>query len=75
MITEMIALLRDEFVQELPATHETLAQWQAVPAQPPAEVEDMMSLLERFKQAVETVGFEGLGAYLAVIQNFSQKLV
>lgn len=75
MITEMVALLRDEFVQELPATRETLAQWQTVPAQPPAAVEDMMSLLERFKQAVETVGFEGLGAYLAVIQNFSQKLV
>ena len=74
MIADMTALLRDEFAQELPATRDTLAQWQTVPAQPPAGVADMLSLLERFTQAVETVGFEGLGAYLQVIQKFTQHL-
>jgi chemotaxis protein histidine kinase CheA/ActR/RegA family two-component response regulator len=75
MIADMTALLRDEFAQELPAVHDALAQWQAAPAQPPAGVEDILSLLERFAQAVETVGFEGLGAYLAVIQTFTLQLV
>ena len=74
MIADMTALLRDEFAQELPATRDTLVQWQAEPAQMPAGVADMLSLLERFRQAVETVGFEGLGAYLSVIQTFTQNL-
>jgi chemotaxis protein histidine kinase CheA/ActR/RegA family two-component response regulator len=74
MITDMLELLRDEFTQEVPATRDTLAQWQTAPAQPPAGVADMLSLLERFTQAVETVGFEGLASYLAVIQNFTQQL-
>ena len=74
MIAEMTALLRDEFAQELPATRDTLAQWQTAPTQPPEGVADMLSLLERFMQAVETVGFEGLAAYLSVIQTFTQQL-
>ena len=74
MIADLTALLRDEFAQELPDTRETLAQWQAEPAQPPAGVADLLSLLERFTQAVQTVGFDGLGAYLSVIQTFTQQL-
>ena len=75
MTAQMISLLRDEFAQEVPATRDTLAQWQAAPEQPPAGVADMLSLLGRFTQAVETVGLEGLGAYLAVIQTFTQQLL
>jgi chemotaxis protein histidine kinase CheA/ActR/RegA family two-component response regulator len=75
MITDMLALLRDEFTQEVSATRDTLAQWQATPEQPPAGVADMLSWLERFTQALQTVGFEGLGAYLAVIQSFAQQLL
>ena len=75
MITEMTALLHDELAQELPATRETLAQWQAAPDQVPAGVADMLSLLKRFTQAVETVGFEGLGQYLSYIQIFTQQLI
>jgi chemotaxis protein histidine kinase CheA len=74
MINDMIELLRDEFAQELPVTRETLAQWQATPAQLPAGVPDMLSLLERFTQAVQTVGMDGLGAYLLAIQTFTQQL-
>jgi chemotaxis protein histidine kinase CheA/ActR/RegA family two-component response regulator len=74
MIADMTALLRDEFAQELPATRDTLALWQTAPAHPPAGVVDMLSLLGRFTQAVETVGFEGLAAYLQVIQKFTQHL-
>ena len=74
MIADMTALLRDEFAQEWPATRDTLAQWQAAPAQPPEGVADMLSLLERFTQAVQTVGFDGLGAYLQVIHTFTQHL-
>jgi chemotaxis protein histidine kinase CheA/ActR/RegA family two-component response regulator len=75
MITEMTALLHDEFAQELPATRETLAQWKAAPDQVPTSVADMLSLLKRFTQAVETVGFEGLGCYLSHIQVFTQQLI
>jgi chemotaxis protein histidine kinase CheA/ActR/RegA family two-component response regulator len=75
MITEMTALLHDEFAQELPATRETLAKWKAAPDQVPASVADMLSLLKRFTQAVETVGFEGLAHYLSHIQVFTQQLI
>lgn len=75
MITEMTALLHDEFAQELSTTRETLAQWKAAPHQVPDGVADMLSLLERFTQAVETVGYEGLGRYLSYIQAFTQQLI
>jgi chemotaxis protein histidine kinase CheA/ActR/RegA family two-component response regulator len=74
MISVMTELLRSEFEQELPTTRDILSHWQIAPSQLPTGLADMMSLLERFKQAVETVGFEGLGAYLGVIQNFIEKL-
>jgi chemotaxis protein histidine kinase CheA/ActR/RegA family two-component response regulator len=75
MINAMMELLRDEFAQELPATRDTLAQWQATPSQPPESVADMLSLLERFTQAVQTVGMEGLASYLLVIESFTQELL
>ena len=75
MINAMIELLRDEFAQELPATRDTLAQWQATPNQPPESVADMLSLLERFTQAVQTVGMEGLASYLLVVESFTQELL
>jgi chemotaxis protein histidine kinase CheA/ActR/RegA family two-component response regulator len=75
MINDMIELLRDEFAQELPATRDTLATWQATPSQPPEGVADMLSLLERFTQAVQTVGMEGLASYLMAIQSFTQELL
>ena len=75
MINDMIELLRDEFAQELPATRETLALWQSTPLMPSDAVKDMLSLLERFAQAVQTVGMDGLAAYLKLIQNFTQQLL
>ncbi len=75
MINAMMELLRDEFAQELPATRETLAQWQSTPLLPSDGVKDMLSLLERFAQAVQTVGLDGLAAYLNLIENFTQQLL
>ena len=74
MIQAMMELLRDEFAQELPATRDTLVQWRATPAKPPEGLADMLSLLERFTQAVQTVGMEGLASYLLLIQTFTQNL-
>ena len=71
----MMELLRDEFAQELPATRETLAQWQNAPLLPSDGVKDMLTLLERFAQAVQTVGLDGLAAYLNHIQSFTQQLL
>ena len=75
MINAMMELLRDEFAQELPATRETLAQWQSTPLLPSDGVKDMLSLLKRFAQAVQTVGLDGLAAYLNLIENFTQQLL
>ncbi|MFM2448789.1 MAG: hypothetical protein RIS44_1239 [Pseudomonadota bacterium] len=71
----MLALLRDEFSQEVSSTRDTLAQWQATPSQPPAGVADVLSLLERFTQAVGTVGLDGLAAYLTAVHTFAQHSV
>ncbi len=74
MVTDMIELLHDEFVQEVPATRATLAKWQAAPDQLPEGVEDMLSLLERFTQAVQTVGFDGLGTFLQAVHHVAQQV-
>lgn len=75
MINDMIALLRDEFAQEVPATRDTLALWQATPAACPEGVADLLSLFERFTQAVQTVGMDGLAAYLQLLHQFTEQLL
>ena len=75
MIKDMIELLRGELAQEVPATLDTLALWQMDPSRPPEGVADMVSLLGRFRQAVETVGLEGLAGYLLLIQQFTESLL
>ncbi len=75
MINAMMELLRDEFAQELPATRKTLAAWRATPNQPPQTIDDMLSLFERFSQAVQTIGMDGLAGYLLLIQTFTHELV
>ena len=75
MINAMMELLRDEFAQELPATRKTLAVWRATPNQPPESIADMLSLFERFSQAVQTIGMDGLAGYLLLIQNFTHELI
>ena len=75
MINAMMELLRDEFAQELPATRKTLAEWRSAPDQPPQSIADMLSLFERFSQAVQTIGMDGLAGYLQLIQSFTHALV
>lgn len=71
----MMELLRDEFAQELPATRKTLAVWLDTPNQPPETIADMLSLFERFSQAVQTIGMDGLAGYLLLIQTFTHELI
>ncbi len=75
MINAMMELLREEFAQELPATRKTLAVWRATPNQPPESIADMLSLFERFSQAVQTIGMDGLAGYLLLIQTFTHELI
>jgi chemotaxis protein histidine kinase CheA/ActR/RegA family two-component response regulator len=75
MINDMMDLLRDEFSQELPATRKTLAEWRSTPNQPPETIADMLSLFERFSQAVQTIGMDGLAGFLSLIQTFTHQLV
>ena len=74
MINAMMELLREEFAQELPATRKTLASWRLAPSSPPDTLAEMLSLLERFTQAVQTVGMQGLASYLQLIQSFTHEL-
>ena len=69
MINEMIGVLRSEFAQDVPATEQTLVQWQQTPLQPPPGVSDMLSLQDRFILAVESVGLLGLSAFLALVRD------
>ena len=71
----MIELLRAEFAQDVPTAKETLAQWEMTPASPPPGVIDMISLLARFAQAVETVGLHGLAGYLMLVSHFTDGLL
>ena len=71
----MIELLRAEFAQDVPTAKETLAQWELTPARPPPGVIDMISLLARFAQAVETVGLHGLAGYLMLVSHFTDSLL
>lgn len=75
MITDMIELLREEFAQEAPATRETLTHWQKQPMLVPEGAADMLSLFDRFTQAVQTVGLDGLAAYLQLIHQFAGQLM
>ena len=71
----MIELLRAEFAQDVPTAKETLAQWEMTPANPPPGVIDMISLLARFAQAVQTVGMHGLAGYLILVSHFTDSLL
>ena len=71
----MIDLLRAEFAQDVPTAKETLAQWEMTPATPPPGVVDMISLLARFAQAVQTVGMHGLAGYLMLVSHFTEGLL
>jgi chemotaxis protein histidine kinase CheA/ActR/RegA family two-component response regulator len=74
MINAMMELLREEFAQELPATRKTLALWRSTPNHPPESIAEMLSLFERFTQAVQTIGMDGLAGYLQFIQTFAHEL-
>lgn len=65
----MLDLLRAELAQEVPAAQEALIQWQASPLTPPDGLVDLVMLLERFAQAVTTVGLDGLATYLLLLKG------
>lgn len=75
MVNDMMELLREEFAQELPATRKTLETWRASPNQLPGTIADMLSLFDRFTQTVQTIGMDGLAAYLHFVQNTAHELV
>ncbi len=71
----MIDLLRAEFAQDVPTAKEALAMWDLTPADPPPGVLDMVSLIARFTQAVESVGLQGFAGYLVLIGQFTDSLL
>ncbi len=74
MINDMIEVLRSEFAQDVPATEQTLFEWQQSPLEPPPGVTDLLSLQERFILAAESIGLPGLSAFLSRVRDVTMDL-
>ena len=74
MINDMIEVLRSEFAQDVPATEQTLIEWQQSPLEPPPGVTDLLSLQERFIVAAESIGLPGLSFFLARVRDVTISL-
>ena len=70
-LDDLLDMLRAEFALDVPATVETLAQWQAAPDVVPAGVADMLSFLDRSAEVVQIVGMQGLAGFLQQVHTFT----
>ena len=70
-LNDLLDMLRAEFALDVPATLDTLAQWQASPDTAPATLPDMLSFLDRSAEVVQIVGLQGLAGFLQQIRSFS----
>ena len=71
-LNDLLDMLRAEFALDVPATLDTLAQWQTNPDAPPANLPDMLSFLDRSAEVVQIVGMQGLAGFLQQVRSFSE---
>jgi chemotaxis protein histidine kinase CheA/ActR/RegA family two-component response regulator len=71
-LNDLLDMLRAEFALDVPATLDTLAQWQASPDTAPAALPDMLSFLDRSAEVVQIVGLQGLAGFLQQVRTFSE---
>ena len=71
MLDDLLDMLRAEFALDVPRVQETLVQWQATPRHPPADLPEMLSLLDRSADVVQVVGMQGLASFLQHIDRKS----
>ena len=65
-------MLRAEFALDVPATLETLTEWQAQPETPPPSLSEMLSFLDRSCEVVQIVGMTGLASFLLRVRMFAE---
>ena len=70
-LNDLLDMLRAEFALDMPATLETLAQWQATPDAVPDGLPNMLSFLDRSADVVQIVGMQGLAGFLQQVRTFS----
>ena len=71
-LDDLLDMLRAEFALDIPATLDTLAQWQAKPEAVPDGLPDMLSFLDRSAEVVQIVGMQGLAGFFQQVRSFSQ---
>ena len=71
-LNDLLDMLRAEFALDVPATLDTLTQWQASPDVVPAALPDMLSFLDRSAEVVQIVGMQGLAGFLQQVRTFSE---
>lgn len=70
-IDDLLDMLRAEFALDVPATLDTLAEWQTEPATVPQTLPDMLSFLARSSEVVQIVGLQGLAGFLQQVREFA----
>jgi chemotaxis protein histidine kinase CheA/ActR/RegA family two-component response regulator len=70
-LDDLLGLLREEFVLDVPATEQALALAAHSPASAPEHLEPMLGFIERSIQASALVGLHGWGGYLQQIAEFA----
>ena len=70
-LDDLLDMLRAEFALDVPATLDTLAEWQASPAAVPVGLPDMLSFLDRSAEVVQIVGMQGLAGFMQQVRTFS----
>lgn len=70
-LDDLLDMLRAEFALDVPATLDTMVQWQAAPDVVPAGVADMLSFLDRSAEVVQIVGMQGLAGFLQQVHTFT----
>jgi chemotaxis protein histidine kinase CheA/ActR/RegA family two-component response regulator len=73
-LDDLLDMLRGEFALDVPQTQETLTEWQAAPHAVPANLPDMLSLLDRSSEVVQVVGLQGLAAFLQHVAQFARRV-
>ena len=71
-LNDLLDMLRAEFALDVPATLETLAEWQVSLDAVPATLPDMLSFLDRSAEVVQIVGMQGLAGFLQQVRTFSE---
>jgi chemotaxis protein histidine kinase CheA/ActR/RegA family two-component response regulator len=73
-VTDLLALIRDDFALDVPATREAIASALATPAHTPQALEPMIGFLDRTMAASEMMGLAGFHMFLGQVRTVADQL-